>query len=160
MIIRPAKIADASAVAGIMNAIVRDTLFTFTTVERDADSVASDIAARSGSFFVAERGGQVVGFATYGPFRNGPGYASTCEHSVQLTPEAQGQGGGRALMTALETAARENGVHVLVAGVSSANTGAVSFHRALGFTEVGRMPEVGHKWDQWLDLILMQKILA
>lgn len=160
MKIRPARAEDASAVAAIINAVVRDTLVTFTTDERGETSVAEDIGCRPGRYFVAETGGQVVGFATYGPFRNGPGYAQTVEHSILLKPSAQGQGVGRALMTRLEAAAKADKVHVLVAGISSANLGAVSFHKALGFTEVGRMPEVGRKRGQWLDLILMQKILA
>ena len=63
-------------------------------------------------------------------------------------------------MAALEDAARAEGVHVLIAGISSANPGAIVFHTALGFAEVGRMPEVGRKQGQWLDLVLMQKILS
>ncbi len=160
MIIRPAEGTDAGAIADIANAVVRDTLVTFTTEERSVDRVFNDIKDKSGRFFVADQGGTVVGFATYGPFRNGPGYAATSEHSVLLAPEARGRGVGRALMEALQDAALRNGVHVLVAGISSANPGAVLFHKALGFREVGRMPEVGRKWDQWLDLILMQKNLS
>jgi phosphinothricin acetyltransferase len=63
-------------------------------------------------------------------------------------------------MERLQQVARSEGVHVLVAGISSANSGAIAFHSALGFAEVGRMPEVGHKWGQYLDLVLMQKILS
>jgi len=82
------------------------------------------------------------------------------EHTIQLLPEMRGKGGGTALMAALETATRTEGVHVLVAGISSANPGAVAFHTALGFAEVGLIPEVGFKWGERLDLVLMQKILG
>ena len=49
--------------------------------------------------------------------------------------------------------------HVMVAGIDADNLGSIAFHRALGFTEVARMPEVGRKFDRWLDLVLMQRIL-
>ncbi|WP_170409491.1 GNAT family N-acetyltransferase [Ruegeria atlantica] len=160
MKIRPAKTEDAEAIAVITNAIIRDTLVTFTTEERGTDGIARDIQARGPAYLVAEQSGQVLGFATYGPFRSGPGYAQCCELTVQLAPEARGQGVGRALILSLETAARAEGIHVLVAGISSANPAAISFHAALGFSEVGRMPEVGCKWGKRLDLVLMQKILA
>ncbi|NOC44007.1 GNAT family N-acetyltransferase [Ruegeria sp. HKCCD7559] len=160
MIIRPAMAADAPEIARITNAIIRESLITFTTDERSTTQITEDITKRGTGFLVAEHDEQVVGFATYAPFRAGPGYAQTREHSIQLSPDARGKGVGRALMQALEAAARTDGVHVLVAGISSANPGAVAFHAALGFSQVGRMPEVGFKWGQWLDLVLMQKILS
>ncbi len=160
MRVRPAAHQDADAICAIMNATIKDTLNTFTTTLRDPTSVADDIAQRGAAFLVAVDSEQVVGFATYRPFRSGPGYVHTQEHSIQLTAEARGRGVGRALMVQLERAALHAGIHVLVAGISSANRTAIGFHSALGFTEVGRMPEVGHKWGQWLDLILMQKNLA
>lgn len=160
MIIRPAMGADAPAIARITNAIIRESLITFTTDERSTTQITEDITVRGTGFLVAEHDGQVVGFATYAPFRAGPGYAQTREHSIQLSPDARGKGVGRALMHALEETARTDGVHVLVAGISSANPGAVAFHAALGFSQIGRMPEVGFKWGQRLDLVLMQKILS
>lgn len=160
MIIRPARIADADAIAIITNKIIEETLVTFTTSIRTVEGIAEDIKNRAGRYLVVEIGGQVSGFATYGLFRGGPGYAKTCEHTIQLSPGVRGQGAGRALMKALENAARADGMHVMVAGISSANPGAITFHTAIGFDEVGRMPEVGHKWGQWLDLVIMQKILT
>jgi phosphinothricin acetyltransferase len=159
MIIRPACKSDAEAICAISNAIIRDTLITFTTQERSRDSVKATIAAASGGYFVAEESGIVIGFAGYGAFRSGPGYARTKEHSIQLAPCARGRGIGRALMATLEMHARQAGVHVLVAGISSANPAGIAFHAALGFIESGRMPEVGWKAGQWLDLVLMQKTL-
>ncbi|WP_050602893.1 GNAT family N-acetyltransferase [Ruegeria sp. 6PALISEP08] len=160
MKVRPAQPADAPAIAEITNQIIRETLVTFTTDTRSAESIAQDIHARGPGFLVAEVDDHVVGFATFGPFRSGPGYAHSCEHSIQLARDARGKGAGRALMAALEQAARAKGIHVLVAGISSANSAAVAFHAALGFEQVGHLPQVGYKWGQWLDLVLMQKILS
>lgn len=159
MIIRQARAEDAPVIAAISNAVIRDTLVTFTTDERSIEGVVADIEARGPAFLVAERDGTVEGYATYGAFRAGPGYAGCREHSIQLAPEARGQGAGRALMEALEACAIAENVHVLVAGISSANPGAIAFHSAIGFEHVGLMPEVGQKWGQRLDLVLMQKIL-
>ncbi len=159
MRIRLAHADDAKAICAISNALIRDSLITFTTDLRSEAATREAIGAAGGSFLVAEEDGSVVGFASFGPFRGGPGYAHTKEHSIQLAPQARGRGVGKNLMARLEDIAVEHDVHALIAGISSANPAGVAFHKAPGFTEVGRMPEVGRKFGQWLDLILMQKIL-
>lgn len=156
--IRPARTEDAEAIAGIWNIVIRETTHTFTTTEKTAAPIAAAIGAGT-PFWVVDRGDEVLGFATYGQFRGGNGYAHAMEHSVHLAPAAQGKGLGRVLMSRLEDHAARAGVHVMVAGVSGDNPGGIAFHAALGYVEVGRMPEVGRKWDRWLDLVLMQKIL-
>jgi phosphinothricin acetyltransferase len=162
MILRPADARDAATVAAIWNPVIRDTAATFTTQEKTTDGLTADFAARAAEgklFLLAEEAGEVLGFATYFQFRNGPGYAHTMEHSIILSPAARGRGVGRALMGRLEDHARAGGVHSLWAGVSAENPPGVAFHRAIGFTEVARLPEVGHKFGRWMDLVLMQKIL-
>ncbi len=67
---------------------------------------------------------------------------------------------GRALMDAALSAAKAKGQHVMVAAISSANPAAAAFHAHLGFAEAGRLAQVGRKNGQWLDLILMQKMLT
>ena len=159
MIIRQARLDDAGQICAIHNAIIRNTEITFTTKERREAEVAANIALRWSAFQVAEHDAQVVGFAYFGDFRAGPGYARTKELTIHLTRDARGHGTGRALLRRLEKVAIAHGVHVLVAGISAANPGGIAFHAACGFDEVGRLPEVGIKAGQWLDLVLMQKIL-
>jgi phosphinothricin acetyltransferase len=159
-IVRPARVADAPAICAIWNRVIRDSLVTFTTIEKDPDAVAAGIGAGAWPLLVAEGDGRVLGLATYGPFRSGPGYAFAVEHSVHLDPGARRQGVGRMLMAGVEKVAADAGKRVMVAAISGANPGAVAFHAAMGFAEVGRMPGVGFKGGQWLDLVLMQKDLA
>ena len=159
MIIRRAEAVDIPAILDIWNPLIRDTSVTFTTVEKTAQGLADDLAARGDAFLVAEAARQILGFATYGPFRGGPGYAHTAEHSVILAGDARGRGVGRALMARLEAQARAQGIHVLIAGVSGENEGAIAFHRAIGFTQGAHLPEVGRKFDRWMDLVLLHKRL-
>lgn len=159
MIIRRAQPADAGTICAIANPFVHDTLVTFTTEERRPEAIAQALETGATVCLLAEEGEECLGFASFAQFRAGPGYAATKEHSILLSPQGRARGVGRALMAALEDEARRHGVHVLVAGVSSANPGGIAFHRAVGYREVGRMPEVGRKFGQWLDLVLMQKIL-
>lgn len=160
--IRPATAADAAAICGIWNPIIRDTVITFNPVERDTSEIAELIAARQagpGAFFVAERAGGLLGFASYAQFRGGLGYARCMEHTINLAPEARGQGLGPRLMTALEDHARAARHHVMVAAITGSNKGSVRFHAALGYLHVGTMPQVGWKFGQFHDLVLMQKNL-
>ena len=159
MILRLATPEDAAEMAAIWNPIIRDTAITFTTEEKTLAGLESMIAAPEGTWLVAEEGGKVLGFAGYGVFRGGPGYAHVREHTILLGEGARGRGIGRALMQALEAEARKAGLHALVAGISGENPGAVAFHAALGFEDVGRMPEVGRKFGRFMDLVLMQKAL-
>ena len=159
MIVRPARAEDAAPLVALWNPWIRDTAITFTTDEKTEAGLAADIAARGPAFVVAEDGGALLGFATFFPFRAGPGYAWTKEHTVILAPEARGRGAGRALMNALEEVARSQQVHSLFAGVSAENPAGMAFHAAIGFTETARLPQVGYKFGRWMDLVLMQKFL-
>jgi len=160
MIVRAARETDAHAICEVWNPLIQDTATTFTDDLKTADEIRVLIRARNGAFFVAEEAAQIVGFASYFPFRGGPGYRFTREHSINLSPQARGKGAGRALMQSLETHARAQDVHSLWAGISSENPAGVAFHERVGFSHIARLPEVGFKFGRWMDLILMQKILA
>ena len=108
---------------------------------------------------IAERGKQIVGFATYGIFRPKPGYQFTVEHSVYIHSQFRGKGIGYSLMKELIAHAKEKGFHLMVGGIDARNFNSLHFHRKLGFQEVGRFKEVGWKFDQWLDLIFVQRPL-
>lgn len=152
--IRRAMPADAAWITALWNALIRDTAMTFTSVEKTETGTAALISTQP--MLVLGTSG---GFATYGAFRKGPGYRHTAEHTIILAPGSQRQGGGRALLGALEEVARRDSIHVLVAGIAARNEPARAFHAACGFRQVAYMPEVGQKFGDWQDLVLMQKIL-
>lgn len=160
--IRAIEPRDYPRVLEIWRPVYRETTVTFASEEKTETSLPIYIETRRKAgreTFVAEDAGVLLGFASYDQFRGGDGYVHAMEHTIILAPEARGRGAGRALMQAVEDHARTAGAHVMVAGVSAENPGAVAFHAAVGYVETGRMPQVGRKFDRWLDLVLMQKML-
>ena len=106
-----------------------------------------------------DEGGELAGFATYGPFRNRPAYKYTVEHSVYVGSTARGKGVGRLLLEKLIEAAAAQDCHVLVAGIDAENAVSIRLHERLGFRYSGRIAQAGFKFGRWLDLVFYQLIL-
>ena len=160
--LRDATNEDAAAIVAIWNPIIRDTVVTFNPVLRSIAEIEEMILSRQvagHAFLIAQEGSDVLGFASYVQFRGGLGYARCMEHTINLAPAARGKGAGRALLLALERHAAALGHHVMVAAVTGTNSTSISFHEKLGYVHVGTMPQVGWKFDQFHDLVLMQKFL-
>ncbi|MDO5534780.1 MAG: GNAT family N-acetyltransferase [Propionibacteriaceae bacterium] len=160
--VRPATSGDAPAITAIYNASVAVDTASWDEDPETPQRRAQWLQERDQAgdvVLVAERDGAVVGYAGYGPFRPKSGYRLTREHSVYLADDARGQGIGRLLLTALIEAARARGVHALIGGLSQENIASLRLHEALGFREVGRLPQVGAKFGRWLDLVLVELVL-
>ena len=155
--IRPATTSDAAQIAAIWNHAIRDTVITFNPVEKTVEEVAA-LMTPTQPFLVWDDDG-VQGFARYGQFRGGEGYRFSVEHTIMLRDTVQSKGAGRALLTVLCEKAQAAGMHMMFAGVSAENEGAVAFHSKMGFTTAAVLPEVGFKFGRWHDLVLMQKRL-
>jgi L-amino acid N-acyltransferase YncA len=166
VIIRDALTGDVATITALYNATIPTSTTAWTeTVQSNVERQEWLEHQQSDGFpvLVAEVEGHVIGFAAYEHFRGAgkwPGYRFTVEHSIHVAEAHWGGGVGRALIENLVDRAFAAGLHVMVAAIDGANTGSIEFHRRLGFVEVARMPETGHKFGRWLDLVLMQRILG
>ena len=163
--IRSAIVLDAQAIADVWNPWIWDTGITFNAVDKTAEEVSQLIVARitaGRGFLVAtdDDDGSIIGFATYTQFRGGTGYAKTMEHTIILSPAARGHGLGRALLTAVEKHAAEEGAHQILSAVSSENADGITFHASMGYVECARIRDAGYKFGRYMDLVLMQKFLS
>lgn len=162
LLIRSAVRDDVPAILDIYNEAVLNTTASYdlepVTLQSRLDWYEHKVQAGL-PVLVAEQGGRVDGFATFGTFRDKAGFASTAEHSVYVRAGQRGHGTGLLLMKPLIAEARALGLHVLVGGIDAANAGSIAFHARLGFEEVAHMKQVGRKFDRWLDLVFMQLIL-
>ena len=62
-------------------------------------------------------------------------------------------------MTHLIDECRRQGYHALIACITADNLSSLQIHHRLGFCQVSRLPEVGRKFDRWLDVIDLELIL-
>jgi L-amino acid N-acyltransferase YncA len=104
--------------------------------------------------------GELLGFASYGPFRSYPAFKYTVEHSVYVHPHHHRQGIGHQLMLRLIDTAQRDQVHVMVGAIDSGNQASLALHQRLGFEPAGQLREAGYKFGRWLDLVFYQRILA
>ena len=158
---RLARPDDAEAIRTIYNAEVTGSTVTFDLVPRTLDDQLAWLEARSGAMavLVAEHEGEVVGFASLSPYRDRPAYATTVEDSVYVRSDQRGAGVGRLLLAELLDVAATRGFHTVMARIVGHHDASIALHRALGFEPVGIEREVGRKFGQWLDVMLMQRML-
>lgn len=160
--IRPARAADAPALAALLNHWILNTAVTFNPVPKTTDDILAMIATKAAdghAFLVAEDVGTVIGQASYSQFRGGAGYRTCMEHSISLLPGTPRKGLGRALLTAIEDHARAQGAHQMIAGVSGENPDGQTFHARMGYRHIATVPQAGFKFGRYIDLVLMQKFL-
>ncbi len=162
MHIRDAEIADLEAIAEIYNDAVVNTTAIWNDTIVDVDDRAVWLAERlrvGYPVIVAADETGVLGYASFGDWRAFDGYRHTIEHSVYVHKDQRGRGIGKTLMIELIERARAIDKHVMVAAIESENAGSIALHEKLGFVETGRMPQVGTKFDRWLDLTFLQLVL-
>ena len=162
-VIRDAAEADLPGILAIYNDAVENTTAIWNETLVDLANRRAWLADRSAAGFpvlvAVNVAGEVLGYASYGPWRNFDGFRHTVEHSIYVRGDQRGQGLGPALMQALVERARLARLHVMVAAIEAQNAASIRLHERLGFVTTGQMPQVGRKFDRWLDLTFMQLIL-
>jgi L-amino acid N-acyltransferase YncA len=163
VVIREAQEADLSDLLAIYNDAVLTTTAVYDYSERTAEQQSAWFKAKRDQglpVLVAENGGDAVGFASYGPFRPWPAYLHSVENSLYVAADWRGRGIGSLLLPALIQRATDRGLHAMIAGIDAANEASLRLHAKFGFEPVGRFREVGWKFERWLDLAFLQRMLA
>jgi phosphinothricin acetyltransferase len=164
------KVIDATeahlpGIVAIYNHAVHETFSIWSEAETTLDLRTAWMAARRGAGFPVivaidpARPGDVLGYGSFGVFRDFPGYVKTVEHSVYVAPAAQRRGVGRAILAALIQRAKSMGLSAMVGGIDSANAASIALHEKAGFETQGNLKGVGRKFGKSLDLVFMVKAL-
>jgi len=162
MEIRAAISSDLAGVAEIYAREAVEGTATFDVEPRSRQQWEERLAASGPGdhFLVAVVDGTVLGYATSGPYRPKPAYGHTRETTVYVAPHAQSRGVGRRLYDELLARCSADEVHLVVAAVALPNPGSLALHRSCGYEEVGTLREVGRKHGRWIDVMMLQRILA
>ena len=161
MNIRSVQFADAKAIQAIYQPYVTETAITFEvdvpTVQEFEERITQTLAHFP--YLVAEEEGIVVGYAYASTYYARAAYDWTVELSIYISKEARGQGIGSALYDALEEELQARGYLRFLACIAFPNEASLAMHEKRGYVQVAHFPKVGYKFEQWHDIIWMQKTI-
>ena len=160
--IRSATPADAVAIARIYDHYVRHTVVSFETEPPGPGAMARRIRQVVDGglpWLVAEVEGAVRGYAYATRWRARPAYRFAAESTVYLDPGFSRRGLGTALYERLFAELRRVGMHTVIGGIALPNEASVALHEKMGMTRVAHFPEVGRKFDAWVDVAYWQCVL-
>jgi len=160
--IRKGEVRDIPALHNIINYYITHTTYSYALAEQDYRTTEKWFCAmNTGKFdlYVLECDGAVVGYASYGTFRQKAAYAPTVEHSIYLMPGHEKGGWGRKLLETIIASAKQKGYWTMVAVIDGSNENSVQFHEHMGFTMVGTMVNVAQKFDRALSIVYLQYAL-
>ena len=157
--IRIATENDVPQILAIYTPYILNTTYTF---EYDVPTEAEFLQrfrrlTAQFPWLVWEEDGKILGYA-YGsaPFERAA-YNWCAEDSVYLLPEAQGCGIGSRLVTALEKVLFYQGYHRIYALITAENQPSITFHKKLGYTLRGELPDAGIKFGRKVGVVWMDK---
>jgi L-amino acid N-acyltransferase YncA len=145
---------DAAACVAIYSPHVESGATSFEEDPPDPARFAERIAetAKTYPWLVAERDGEVVGYAYACSHRYRPAYRWAVEVSVYVDSKEHGRGHGRALYSELMVRLCRQRFHVACAGITLPNPASVALHENLGFVPVGIYRRIGWKDGSWRDV--------
>jgi len=160
--IRPARSADAEAIARIYNFYILNTVITFEEQAVTPQIIAErilEITSDSLSWLVAETSDRIVGYAYASMWKDRSAYRHSVESTVYVDPAELGVGSGSLLYESLLANLRQQKFHVVIVGIALPNQASIRLHEKFGFRKVAHFKEVGYKFGQWIDVGYWQLIL-
>ena len=159
--IRQATEADAPALLAIYAPYVEHTAISFESVAPPVQEFAGRVrkALSAWQYLVAERNGEIAGYAYGSTHRERAAYGYSVEVSAYLAPPFHRQGIGSALYRRLLGDLSAMGYCTAFAGITLPNDASIGLHRSLGFEPIGVFRRIGWKFDRWHDVAWMQRTL-
>jgi L-amino acid N-acyltransferase YncA len=157
--VRPAEPRDLDLIAAIYNEGIDSRQATFETRHRTGSDLAWQLQSARHTIVIAERDGDVVGWAGLAPYSEREAYAGIAELGVYVTAPARRSGIGRELIEDLARAGSDRGMHKLIGKVFSTNEASLALLRGCGFRDVGVHLRHGQIDGTWRDVVVVERLL-
>lgn len=174
MTIRPATVADAPELLRIYLPYILETAITFELDDPGVDDFRHRIEEISAKFpylvaeeVAADGTSHILGYTYAHTFRERHAYDHCVEMSIYVEKDCRRGGVGTKLYEALEVALKKQGIINLCASITTCDhpspyvdDQSIRFHEKFGYTKVAHFHKCGHKFNDWFDMIWMEKFLA
>ncbi|MFV0431648.1 MAG: GNAT family N-acetyltransferase [Alphaproteobacteria bacterium] len=161
VIIRPVQDDDIQAIVDIYDYYVNNSCVTFEWTPpslQEMNERVHHIQSQGYPYLVLEEAGQVIGYAYVSPYRSRKGWSWCVEDSIYLKHGHDGHGYGSMLLEALIVECKKINIRMMVAVISAnENIASIRLHQKMGFRMVGTMIDVGYKFNEWQNVVFMQK---
>lgn len=153
--------SDGEALAAIYNPYITDGVISFEYDAVDGDEMTRRVQRITERYpwIVYERNGQIQGYAYASRWKERAAYHYCAETTVYLRQGQEGKGLGTLLYEELLRRLSRHDVTIAIGCIALPNQASVALHEKLGFEKVGHFPEVGYKFDQWIDIGYWRKKL-
>lgn len=149
------------AILSIYNHYVAHSTATFHTHLLTIDEMRGLVFfqnPRYGAYTIISGDG-LAGYVLLTQHKAREAYNSTAEVTIYLSPDFTGKGLGRVAVNFIECVARQSGFHALIATVCGENTQSLALFERCGYERCAHYKEVGYKFNRYLDLIALEKLL-
>lgn len=154
----------AAQILDILNEAIINSTALYEYLPRKTESMQSWFAAKTQNNYpvigITDDSNKLLGFGTYGSFRNWPAYKYCIEHSLYVHKNYRGQGVGKKILQEIIKNAEMQQYHCLIAGIDATNINSIRLHQKFGFELCGTIRQAGYKFSRWLDLQFYQKLLT
>ncbi|UUX34466.1 GNAT family N-acetyltransferase [Fundicoccus culcitae] len=158
--IRTATTLDAAAIQKIYQPYVEETAISFEYEAPDAAEMTHRIQTYSNKYpyiIAFDEKQKAVGFAYATPYSSRAAYEPSCEVSIYVAQDSKARGIGQQLYDVLEYQLTIQGRRNLVAIITASNKASLNFFEKNQYKQVGYLPRIGYKFDQWHDVIYLIK---
>jgi len=149
---------DLNRIVEIYNWAIENTSATFDTDRKTTQSQLGWFESHDEKHpvIVARENGRVLAWGSISPWSDRCAYTGTGEISFYVDPDFHRKGIGFNILKRLIEIGKEKNFRTLVSRIAGKSEASVHLHKKLGFSNIGTMKNVGKKFDEIIDVHLMQ----